>query len=142
MKFNSVERRSWLPIGKLDDRSGIGAGWIDGYNMSVRSERKQALEEVREAVERLAWMIGDHRFPRKFRHVIYVKGGLNVRATKLKRLHRPLWLGDDGYIYREMGPFFDRYWIRAKLKKRDVIGIRYITERLELEWQKLRHAPR
>lgn len=54
-----------------------------------------------------------------------------MRLWRLERLDQPLWLGEDGVIYRGEGPManFDRpdFWQRAEIERRGVSGLERIV---------------
>jgi len=98
-------------------------------------QRKLILSDIRRKSLQLASLVGDERYPRKFKPMLSWRGRV-YPLTRLGRLKRPLYLGADGYIYRvdavenyHDGP--EGSVRRAELKRRDFAGLVRVSQVLD-----------
>jgi len=101
---------------------------------SVR-RRKAILKEISVNALHLASLVGDDRYPRNF-YAVSDDWNEYPRLTRLGRLARPLWLGDDGIIYYQVFRYRSNGRTkvdirRANLKGRDLKGLERVNTVLQ-----------
>lgn len=104
------------------------------------AQPERLLDEIRQAANNAAKALSDQHYVEGrvyLRHKVpWPWRTRKVRMWRIVNLSQPLWLGDDGVIYRACGPWvfadYPTYWMRAEIERRSEKGLERILEALTL----------